>query len=412
MSNKSLEPLEFEKLKLDLSFGDQGVVSFPGLKGQCRTIALDGSSRLVVAIWTYPDTEVFRLNADGSVDRDFGMNGSVLVQFEAGFNSVVSQIFIQPDGKILLSGLRRQPDKSIGLPALARLMEDGKPDPEFGVDGKVVLRVDTKDLNLTTRDGGLVQGQPGQFWMTFPYSVIDPSGIGVTTTLLLRIDGATGQLLSQRPLQHRGISTNLNHISITADNKILLSGDTDELVSGLSIRRILLTRYDLDGWSDPSFGDRGSVWFGPESGNYSTGHTLSLDAGNGEYTIMVFGSDNHKALAMRFMASGQPDIGFNNGQPRFTEIEGGLYWGFASRLSSGKLLLFGGISGDGIETEFCVARMLEDGILDTTFSKEGWKLGPDRTSIWGMVLQHDGRLVVAADDNTNGSVPKVFGFQL
>lgn len=412
MGNDTRNTSDFDYLELDPSFGNQGKVTFPGIKGQCRAMVEDAVGRLIVGIWTNPDIELFRLSPDGAIDRDFGMNGSVLVQFESGFDSFIDQILIQPDGKILVAGRRRQFDDYVGLPALARLMEDGRLDPGFGTDGKVVIKVDNKDLNLTVSGCSLLLGPAGQLFMTFPYNVINADRIGITTTLLLKLDSVDGHLLNQQPIQHLGLSTYLSSLTLTPNNKMLLFGNTMEPIAGQGITRILLTRHDLEGWKDYSFGERGWMWFGPETGNYSTSAPLLLDDfQSASYKIMVLGSDVWQALAMRFTTDGQPDKDFNNGQPSVIELSDWLNWSSGIPLKNGKMLVAGWIRGVGITTEFCIAQLLENGSLDESFSKNGLKLGPDFTRFWQMILQDDG-VVTAADSTADGNVPHLFRFRL
>ncbi|HKP10936.1 MAG TPA: delta-60 repeat domain-containing protein, partial [Blastocatellia bacterium] len=78
---------------------------------------------------------VARYNASGSLDRTFGDNGLASVTFSKGFDTVYG-FALQPDGKIVVAGERdfNAPDRSF---ALARFNSDGSLDNSFGSEGKV-----------------------------------------------------------------------------------------------------------------------------------------------------------------------------------------------------------------------------------------------------------------------------------
>lgn len=219
---------------LDLSFGREGItnVYFPALmNGQARAVVRYNEDRLIVANWVNGACELFRLLHDGAVDRSFGMNGVVVVKFEEGFDSRVSRICVQPDGKLVLAGVRGPSTLGRGLPALARLDKDGRPDPTFGVDGKVVFRVRPENTVLALVGIDAVLGEQGEILMTFPYYDVDAGGIGRGTTLLLRVK-EDGELRSTTPIQFQGHSTELASIALGKDGKIVVGGYITEYSGG------------------------------------------------------------------------------------------------------------------------------------------------------------------------------------
>ena len=87
-----------------------------------------------------PVTPVTRLRPDGSTDSEFG---------EAGLTTltvlVAGAMLIQPDGRILVGGVRWPAVSGSGLPTggvVVRLDVRGRPDVSFGEDGVAMLRED------------------------------------------------------------------------------------------------------------------------------------------------------------------------------------------------------------------------------------------------------------------------------
>lgn len=399
---------------LDPSFGSGGTVGFPGLQGQCRAVAKDQQDRLIVAVWANKACEVFRLDQNGTVDRSFGMNGSVLVEFEAGFDSRVNRILIQPDGKILLAGVRFQLNLSKGLPALARLDDKGNPDHQFGVDGKVVFKGRPgAEYSIFLGEIDVVSGAPGELLMTFPYVDI-VGGIGTGTTLLLTVNDVTGELVRTHPVQYRGLNTVINSIARLKSGK-LIAGGYVTLSSGED--RILLNRYDTDGWPDLNFGEYGSIVYGPLPGYYKASKVL-LQADAVDQGILVMGSYQNQdplphwsALVMRFTENGQPDGSFNKGEPALVDAEQQTDWA-AGALQQNKAIVMAGTAGlPGVAQALILGRVLEDGTFDKTFADKGWVIGPGGSGASGLDIQDNGRLVIAGNEMAARFLPKVFGYQ-
>ena len=70
-------------------------------------MALQADGRIVVVGTSLfsagPNFVVARYNADGSVDRSFGSDGNLSIDF-FGFDDIGENVLVQPDGKIVVSG--------------------------------------------------------------------------------------------------------------------------------------------------------------------------------------------------------------------------------------------------------------------------------------------------------------------
>lgn len=99
-------------------------------------IALDARGRLIVGGTLHHRLGLVRLGRDGALDRGFGRDG--VVTREVGREAKVTGLAIEPDGKILASGIANvcPPLSCEGPTALiARFGPDGAGDPEFGRRG-------------------------------------------------------------------------------------------------------------------------------------------------------------------------------------------------------------------------------------------------------------------------------------
>ncbi len=145
---------------LDKTFASAGKtqVYFAGsTSSMANGVAIDSQGRLLVAAKVgTPGGSRFglaRLLEDGSADLAFGNQGSVISQFEPGFEAMGGKVLMLPDGCILLTGLHYE-NAHKTLPALALFDQQGKPVQGFGNNGRRVVRL-PGNLSLGVRDGWL-----------------------------------------------------------------------------------------------------------------------------------------------------------------------------------------------------------------------------------------------------------------
>lgn len=114
----------------DPTFAGDGIVeSTSASRGYGVAIQSDG--KILVA--ADEDFAVFRYDATGNLDPDFGTAGRASASF-GGLDESARAVAIAPDGKILVAGHRRTGSSVIEL-ALARFDATGTLDPTFGTGG-------------------------------------------------------------------------------------------------------------------------------------------------------------------------------------------------------------------------------------------------------------------------------------
>lgn len=140
---------------LDSSFGDNGIVQLDASAGldAANAVAVNADGQIVLGGVSNSGSEnenllFVQLNADGSLDEDFGENG--IVNLDLGAIESVAEIAINSEGAVVAVGTS---DESI---AVVELTSDGELNADFGVEGvaQLDLSVDAQatDLALNVND--------------------------------------------------------------------------------------------------------------------------------------------------------------------------------------------------------------------------------------------------------------------
>ncbi len=137
----------------DINFGVQGsmIINF---NSNCNPNAMmiQNDDKIVIAGISYRNTgegafSVFRFTSEGLIDRSFNGNGAHIVDFMLGnnVNSAANSIALQPDGKILVTG---KVESSL---ALIRLNQNGDLDTSFNRTGIIIKKINASDANNGVR---------------------------------------------------------------------------------------------------------------------------------------------------------------------------------------------------------------------------------------------------------------------
>jgi len=182
---------------LDTSFAEGGEFTIPGYFN-CNALAEGPEGKLYLTLGPYPDyssSDFFlaRLNADGSLDENFGTGGGVTTDLAEGGDMSCS-LLVQEDGKVIVGG-STSVNGGNPMPALVRYTANGTLDESFSSDGKVVTETSTMTLitQLALTPGGklLATGFMADF------------NTNTTFALLLRYD-LDGGTVNTPPLANPG----------------------------------------------------------------------------------------------------------------------------------------------------------------------------------------------------------------
>lgn len=411
---------------LDLSFAGTGTtqVYFAGsTASMANGVAIDSQGRLLVAAKVdTPGGSRFglaRLLEDGSADLVFGHHGSVIGQFEHGFEAMGGKVHVLADGRILLAGLHYE-NAHRTLPALALFDQHGRPDQGFGDNGRCVVRL-PGDLSLGTRDGWLPPGMPGTeacdvcvqedgrilLLANHHFELADHVG------LLIRLDtdGSLDSTFNGRGfviVRHLLMNTWISSLMIQRDTRILVGGSINFPQEGL------LARYHADGRLDDSFAVDGFMSFKAKERSTRVSQIIQHDNGD----LQCFGSsrDPLHCLSLKVHINGRPDSHCHGGHPQLLEIgHSGCQWNAALALPDGCVLTAGATFG-GSEGDFVLARYMPDGQLDYRFGKgTGWvctRQGRTRDIATSLAVQKNASIVVAGsslDGNYRAVVARYLG---
>ncbi|MHC8366640.1 NHL repeat-containing protein [Pseudomonas sp. ZT5P21] len=412
--------------KLDNSFAGTGKtqVYFAGSTSSLANgVAIDSAGRLLIAAKVgTPGGSRFglaRLLEDGSADLAFGQQGSVISQFEPGYEAMAGKVLLSADGNILLAGLHYE-NAHRTLPALALFDQRGKPVRSFGDNGRCVVRL-PGNLSQGVRDTWLPPGVPGAeacdvcvqqdgkilVLANHHFELADHVGLLVR----LNTDGSLDDTFNGRGfvlVRHLLMNTWLSSLLIQPDGRILVGGSINFPGEGL------LARYHSDGCLDDSFAVDGFMSFMARGRHAQVSQIVQQDNGD----LQCFGStrDPMQCMALKIHSNGRPDIHCNGGQPQLLEIgHSGCQWTAVQPLADGSILTAGATIG-GIEADFILARHLPSGQLDCSFGNGvGWvrtRLSRSPDTATSLAVQADGKIAVGGyslDGNYRAIVARYLG---
>ncbi|WP_128396964.1 T9SS type A sorting domain-containing protein [Botryobacter ruber] len=322
-----------------------------GFDGYVSSMALQPDGKIVVGggFTSYNGkvrSYLARLNADGTLDDAFNAG--------TGFNSPVSTIVVQPDGKLVVGGSSNSFD-GIGLSKIARLNADGTSDASFssgtGFNGNVLAI-------MLQPDGKIVVG--GSF------SEYD----GVMRNRIARLNSNGSLDASFKHLY--GFDGDVISFALQPDGKIV-AGGAYGYYNG--IRRRSIVRLNTDGTLDSSFN--------PGTGFNGKVQSVAVQP---DGKIVVGGyfrsyNDIGRENIARLNANGTLDYSFEpstNDEVRSIVLQ-----------SDGKIVMAGNFFGANGEWRLKIARLNADGYLDTSFNPgEGFN-----GVVNSIVLQPDGKIV-------------------
>lgn len=394
--------------ELDATFAGNGktqVYFADSTSSMANGIAIDSCGRLLVAAKVgTPQGSRFglaRLLEDGSADLAFGKRGSVIGQFERGFQAMADNVQLLPDGHILVTGLQYE-NAHRALPALALFDQQGHPVQQFGDNGYCVVRL-PGNLSQSMRDAWLPPGIPGVeacdvcvqedgrilLLANHHFELADHVGL----LIRLNADGSLDNTFNGRGfviVRHLLMNSWITSLLVQKDGRILVGGTMNFPEEGL------LARYHADGKLDDSFAVDGFMTFNARGSGTQVSQIVQTE--NGDVQCVGSSRDPMHCMALKVHSNGRPDNRCNGGQPRLLEIgRSGCRWTAAHALPDGSILTVGSTIG-GVEADFIVARHRPDGLLDGDFGDGGWvrtRLGRSVDCATSLVAQADANVVVA-----------------
>lgn len=353
----------------DTSF-NQGGIGFQNVApGAVRGIAVQPDNKIIIAgrfdvINNVGRYRIARLNVDGSLDNSFQISTT-------GTNSFIQigeiyNVALQPDGKIIVSGVFDYRFNGATKSSLVRLNADGSIDPTFNIFGVIPNSAGATDSGSNK----VVVRADGRIWVGTTRQTITQS----TVPLRLNSDGSRDDSFNSV------FRAEANYISIfdfavQPDGKIVIGGKYH--VSGQGINRSFVARLNADGSADSSFQTLEE--------NVKTVRSLAL-LPNGKFLVgqtinPIFPATYEPGEVVRLNADGSPDATFNSGAGANARINVLL------PLSTGKILVGGRFTQFNNQPRQYLALLNADGSLSQTLINVNQE-------VLSLTLDNQGRVLI------------------
>jgi uncharacterized delta-60 repeat protein len=239
---------------LDDSFGSGGIAMLPANEWYLYfgAAALQPDGKIVVAIAAHGTStdinwEIFRFNANGSLDTTFGGSGTgkVITAFPGGY-AIPWGIAIQPtDGKIVVVG------SGGGGLAVARYTTGGTLDTSFGTGGEVITPIGPSGSTL--RAAAVAIDSPGRIIVG---GAVQGSS-GVPALARYNPDGTLDTGFGVGGVQTVSLPPSFTSADVTGLGLQSTGSDAGKIVVSMTGNGLALTRLNPDGSLDGGFGSGG-----------------------------------------------------------------------------------------------------------------------------------------------------------
>ena len=377
---------------LDSSFGNNGKVLKPagGAFYFDHSIVIQPNGKIVVVGTNMETITLVRYNANGTLNRNFGTNGTVTA--DAGNGNTGNAVALQTDGKIIMAGTANH------HMILERYKVNGLPDSSFGTNGKVTNNLfDNGNALAIQSDGKIIVAGDANNSVGTKSGFISVARYNTNGSpdLSFAKDGTVSTDITDPPEYFgSGYATSL---AIQEDGKILLAGyNYDEFPQG----GFVVVRYKSNGKLDNNFGTNGQM------------HKYNYINDDRCYSIAVL--PNKKILLAGFSYGQQQGTGFDfvllklNPDGSFDSdfgTNGSVLTDFGNNQDFGHKVLVqpdgkiivAGYADASIVTEFALARYNSNGKLDKTFGDSGKVISylNRPAQAFSAALQADGKIVLA-----------------
>jgi len=333
---------------LDGSFGEGGWAELDlGGASFAHAVAVQRDGRIVVAgeagCALSTCFTLARFMPDGGIDHSFA-GGVVHTPFATYGSSRAYDVAVQPDGKIVVVGMRfagndASDDEQF---AVARYLPDGSLDKSFSRDGLVSI-----DFGYGDSDADAVTVQPnGRILVAGNGKRSGSWTAGDFAVARLLPDGGLDRSFSGdgRATVDFGVSESVYGLALQRNGMIVAVGSCGALRTS---PRIAVARLRADGRLDRSFGSRGKVLTRPGPNGGSARAVVQQRDGRIVAGGRVFDGVSHDTSAwvlVRYTAAGRLDPSFGRGGLAVGDFGTGADWvGGLAAQPDGKIVAAGSI---------------------------------------------------------------------
>jgi uncharacterized delta-60 repeat protein len=360
------------------------------------------------------DVGVLRLNANGTLDTNFGTQGQTIVGFDGGGTNtdVASSVLLQPNGRIVVCGQASGDPSTNGNDfGIVRLTATGAPDTQFSGDGKATVGFDLGPAGSRNdyavrcslqSDGKIVAGGQAQTDTSSARMAI--ARLNVDGSRDTGFNGSGTATVDFGPTYTAGLAFSV---------KSMANGDTLAIggVSNASAQTAwAFARLDGSGQLDSSFGNVGIVLVDSGFPSYQPYEALDAvvlpDNSFVAVGIMALLPDltNFDYGIFKFTATGALDTSFGSGGGQIVPFDlGGQMGDLAVKVirdAQGRFLVVGFSAAATVSATTTMVRLNADGSFDSSFGVGGKLVVPSAPP--PMVDQGDNGTSIAL--TTDGSI--------
>lgn len=400
---------------LDQSFGRRGKTTTDFRRGDSRAyaVALEPDGKLVaVGESDHDHSAAFalaRYEPKGALDTSFGSHGEVRTSFSV--NATATAVAIRADGSILVAGPTGSATSTERRIAIARYLPDGRLDPSFGRNGRVMTVLEAKTVGVFL-GASLVVEPSGKIIVA---ATTDSQGGGASRFGLAAYN-ANGSV--DLRFGHKGLTTTgfgddgviATALALEPNGKLVAAGYTYAPTT-YALQGFALARYTPQGSLDLTFGSHGEVSTVVGAASAAAVVAVQTDgriiAGGSSFTQSNL-QVRHFAL-VRYTPAGTLDPKFGNHGVVTTTFSGDDGVSGVAIESRGLVASGTTVSRQGGHSRFALARYLRNGRPDTTFGRGGkatTSFASGDAQAHDLIPDRTGRLVVAGEvlnNRTNSS---------
>ncbi len=301
----------------DSDFGNSGLWTYDisGTQEAIEAVAVLPDQKILLACNENHRIILIRLLSDGSFDPDFGLEGIYLT--EAKETEYADQMVVQPDGKIVIVGYDVN-QAQVSRAMIRRFNADGSVDADFANNGYRDVTIDPSQNFELNR---CVLQPDGKIVATGPYSTLEKSGFPVVR---LNTDGSFDQTFSDDGVYFKLLGSSnrtayAEDLAIQPDGKIVVVGYAPKTPNPIETNMAIM-RLRPEGTIESSFGNFGVVRIVYTAFSDATKVLIQPDN-----KILLggffYGSDTSTYCSLtRLKSNGQLDPTFGNGDGKYAHF--------------------------------------------------------------------------------------------
>jgi uncharacterized delta-60 repeat protein len=401
--------------QLDPSFGvDGAVLNDFGWQENWRDVVVQPNDQFILAAGTAltpafaGQLTVARFTPQGDVDPNFNASaagGPGFYTITSFTESYAEQILLKEDGKIIIVGSVADPNYIFGI-FILQLNADGTPDNSFGTNGQVELDLGSGNefAHSAARqaDGKIVISGVKEDTNFYNAPIVVRVNEDGTLDSSFGTDGST-------MLNALFFDNELNATVILPNGNITVAGHFDQgLNAGGGIDfDILIFQLTPDGALNTAFGVEGITLVAPSGLNIDDAFGLARD-NEGRFLVCgwrTLGDFSTDWVLLRFLEDGTLDASFS-ADGWLSVDNGAVDQAIDVLVQPDNTILVCGLQLGAEDTEFMIARVLDNGTLDTSFNSTGFSsvlIGQGMNDVSAFDRQADGEIVVAGRALGNGN---------